>query len=283
MWMGIWLLTMREEPMNTSAVCRIVFGLWMAALVMWLAGCGAIRPESGPGETSALSGTHMPDPAALTPPAVPTDPYAATRQEMVRDQLAGRDVTDSAVLDAMRRVPRHRFVPDAYISAAYEDHPLPIGYGQTISQPYVVGLMTQALEVQPGDRVLEVGTGSGYQAAVLAALGVEVYTIEIIPDLAEQARARLAELGYGGAQVLTGDGYYGWDEHAPYDAIIVTAAPDHLPQPLIGQLRQGGRLIIPIGPPGSYQTLWLFEKVDGEVRATDLGGVMFVPLTGKGH
>ena len=202
---------------------------------------------------------------------------------MVRDQIAARGVADAAVLDVMRRVPRHRFVPDAYLSAAYEDHPLPIGYGQTISQPYIVAEMTEALKVKPGDRILEIGTGSGYQAAILDALGAAVYTVEIIPALAEQARARLAELGYTRTQVSTGDGYFGWAEHAPYDAIIVTAAPDHLPQPLIGQLKEGGRLIIPIGPTGSYQTLWLFEKVGGELQATDLGGVIFVPLRGEGH
>jgi protein-L-isoaspartate(D-aspartate) O-methyltransferase len=202
---------------------------------------------------------------------------------MVREQIAARGVADAAVLDAMRRVPRHRFVPEMYQAAAYEDHPLPIGYGQTISQPYIVALMTEALKVKPGDRILEIGTGSGYQAAILDALGADVYTVEIIPALADQARTRLADLGHARIRVLGGDGYYGWAEQAPYDAIIVTAAPDHLPQPLLGQLKEGGRLIIPIGPTGSYQTLWLFEKVSGELEATDLGGVIFVPLRGEGH
>jgi len=199
---------------------------------------------------------------------------------MVADQIEARGVTDPQVLAAMRRLPRHRFVPEEYLHFAYADHPLPIGYGQTISQPYIVALMTEALRVRPGQRVLEVGTGSGYQAAVLGEMGVEVYTVEIIPELAQQAARRLAELGYVGIHVQQADGYYGWREHAPYDAIIVTAAPDHLPQPLVEQLKEGGRLIIPIGPPGAVQTLWLFEKQGGELLATNLGAVRFVPLTG---
>jgi len=199
---------------------------------------------------------------------------------MVDEQIRGRGVQDTAVLSAMRTVPRHRFVPAQYVDEAYADHPLPIGYGQTISQPYIVGLMTEALKAKPGDRVLEVGTGSGYQAAVLAQLGVEVYTIEIIPELAQQARKTLDDLGYRGVHVRTGDGYFGWEVNAPYDAVIVTAAPDHLPQALATQLKDTGRLVIPIGPVGSVQTLWLFEKQGGELSATNLGAVSFVPLTG---
>jgi protein-L-isoaspartate(D-aspartate) O-methyltransferase len=202
---------------------------------------------------------------------------------MVQDQIAARDISDEAVLETMRRVPRHHFVPAQYLAAAYEDHPLPIGYGQTISQPYIVALMTESLKVKPGQRVLEIGTGSGYQAAILADLGCQVYTIEIVPELATQAEGRLAEVGYGQVKVLNGDGYYGWPEHAPFDAIIVTAAPDHLPLPLANQLNEGGRLVIPIGPQGAVQTLWLFEKKAGQLEATNLGGVVFVPLTGTGH
>jgi protein-L-isoaspartate(D-aspartate) O-methyltransferase len=183
-------------------------------------------------------------------------------------------------LVAMRRTPRHQFVPQEYLDQAYADHPLPIGFGQTISQPYIVALMTEALQVEPGDRVLEIGTGSGYQAAVLSELGVEVYTVEIIPELAERAERDLQAAGYADVQVLAADGYFGWEEHAPYDAIIVTAAPDHLPQPLANQLKEGGRLVIPIGPIGAVQTLWLFEKVEDELQATNLGAVRFVPLTG---
>ena len=179
----------------------------------------------------------------------------------------------------MRVVPRHEFVPAEFGNQAYEDHPLPIGYGQTISQPYIVALMTQELGVGPGDRVLEIGTGSGYQAAVLAEMGVEVYTIEIVEELATAADDRLRRLGYD-TTVLQADGYFGWEEHAPFDAIIVTAAPDHLPQPLVGQLAPGGRLVIPIGPIGAVQTLWRFTQgADDELTAENLGGVFFVPFT----
>lgn len=241
---------------------------------------------------SCIAPPVMPEPTAVpllsSPSAVPTatetpvDTFADVRAAMVRNQIEARGVKDAAVLAVMRRVPRHRFVPDEYISAAYEDHPLPIGHGQTISQPYIVALMTQSLRIKPGDKVLEIGTGSGYQAAILAELGAETYTVEIIPELARQAEARLRELGYSEIQVLNADGYYGWQDHAPYDAIIVTCAPDHLPQPLVSQLRDGGRLVIPIGPQGAFQTLWLFEKHGEELTSTNLGDVVFVPLTG-GH
>ena len=202
---------------------------------------------------------------------------------MVSDQIEARGVADPAVLAAMRAVPRHRFVPGEYLSQAYADRPLPIGYGQTISQPYIVALMTEALQLGPGQWVLEIGAGSGYQAAILAELGVETYTIEIIPELAERAKATLAEVGYGVVQVRQADGYFGWEEHAPFDTLIVTAAPDHLPQPLTNQLAEGGRMVIPIGPAGAVQTLWLFEKIDGELQATNLGAVRFVPFTGSGR
>jgi protein-L-isoaspartate(D-aspartate) O-methyltransferase len=198
---------------------------------------------------------------------------------MVREQIELRGVDDPLVLEAMRRVERHRFVPDEYLDQAYGDHPLPIGYGQTISQPYIVALMSAALGLEPGDKVLEIGTGSGYQAAVLDEMGMEVYTIEIVPELAEAAATRLQELGYDDVKVLNADGYFGWEEHAPYDAIIVTAAPDHLPQPLANQLAEDGRLVIPIGPVGLTQTLWQFEQVDGELQAVNLGPVRFVPFT----
>jgi protein-L-isoaspartate(D-aspartate) O-methyltransferase len=200
---------------------------------------------------------------------------------MVSEQIASRGVKDEAVLAAMRAVPRHLFVPDEYLDQAYEDHPLPIGFGQTISQPYIVALMTETLQLEPGEKVLEVGTGSGYQAAILAELGVEVYTIEIIPELASSAAERLKSLGYNQVQVKQADGYFGWEEHAPFEAIIVTAAPDHMPQPLAEQLAEGGRLVVPIGPIGAVQTLWLFEKLEGELNATNLGSVRFVPLTGE--
>jgi protein-L-isoaspartate(D-aspartate) O-methyltransferase len=200
---------------------------------------------------------------------------------MVQNQIENRGVIDPEVLAAMKAVPRHEFVPDEYLDQAYADHPLPIGHGQTISQPYIVALMTESLQLEPGQRVLEIGTGSGYQAAVLAEMNVEAYTIEIIPELVEAARTLLDDLGYANVVVLQADGYFGWEEHAPFDAIIVTAAPDHLPQPLANQLAEGGRLIVPIGPIGAVQTLWLFEKIEGELQATNLGGVRFVPLTGE--
>ncbi len=176
-------------------------------------------------------------------------------------------------------MPRHRFVPPEYREQAYNNHPLPIGYGQTISQPYIVALMTEALELEPGDRVLEIGTGSGYQAAVLAELGMEVYTIEIVGPLAETAASLLMDLGYENIHFRHADGYFGWEEAAPFNAIIVTAAPDHVPQPLLRQLEQGGILVIPVGPVGGFQELWSVERVGEETFETSsLGGVTFVPL-----
>jgi protein-L-isoaspartate(D-aspartate) O-methyltransferase len=201
---------------------------------------------------------------------------------MVRSQIEGRGVTDRDVLRVMEKVPRHEFVPDDYLDQAYEDHPLPIGYGQTISQPYMVAAMTELLKLASSSRVLEIGTGSGYQAAILGELAAEVYTIEIIPELCEQARERLARLGYMQIQVKCADGYYGWEEHAPYDAIIVTCAPDHIPQPLVSQLADGGRMVVPVGPPGAYQVLWLVERRGQETKTERIMGVAFVPLTG-GH
>jgi protein-L-isoaspartate(D-aspartate) O-methyltransferase len=202
---------------------------------------------------------------------------------MVEATIVERGVMDENVLRAMRTVPRHQFVPQEYLEQAYADHPLPIGYGQTISQPYIVAWMTELLELQPGDRVLEIGTGSGYQAAVLAELGmVEVYSIEIVAELAESAAQRLKDLGYTDVHVRQGDGYYGWAEAAPFDAIIVTAAPDHLPAPLVAQLADGGSIVIPIGPPGGFQSLWRFVQEAGELVAYNMGGVAFVPFTGAG-
>ena len=166
---------------------------------------------------------------------------------MVRDQIEARGIRDARVLEAMRQVPRHLFVPETLRSQAYEDYPLPIGHDQTISQPYIVAYMSETLAVGPGRRVLEIGTGSGYQAAVLAEMGVEVYTVEIVEPLARTAARTLASLGYSTVHTRVGDGYGGWPEHAPFDAVIVTAAPDHVPKPLIEQLAVGGRLVIPVG------------------------------------
>jgi protein-L-isoaspartate(D-aspartate) O-methyltransferase len=207
--------------------------------------------------------------------------HTEARRRMVEYQIRSRGVRDPRVLEAMETVPRHEFVPDDHLSMAYSDGPLPIGYGQTISQPYIVAVMTELLELDPEDRVLEIGTGSGYQAAILAELVDEVYTMEIIPELAELARERLDRLGYGGIHSVNADGYYGWEEYAPYDAIIVTAAPDHIPQSLVEQLKDGGCMVIPVGPVGWYQTLWLITNEGGETEYHNKGGVQFVPLTGE--
>ena len=204
------------------------------------------------------------------------------RRRMVDHQLRARDIFDPRVLAAMGKVPRHLFVEPALEPFAYEDRPLSIGAGQTISQPYIVALMTQLLKVQPSHRVLEVGTGSGYQAAVLAELAADVYTIEIIPLLAEGARARLETLGYRNVHVRQGDGYEGWREFAPYDAIVVTAGAPQIPAPLIEQLREGGRMAIPVGGAMMTQELILGEKQGGRLQMRSVAPVLFVPLTGKG-
>ena len=201
------------------------------------------------------------------------------RERMVREQIAGRGIRDPRVIEALREVPRHCFIPEPERPRAYDDGPVAIGQGQTISQPYIVALMTELLRAQPGDRVLEVGTGSGYQAAVLARLVGHVYTIELEERLASAAAALLGELKYENITVRTGDGYAGWPEHAPFDIVIVTAAPEQIPQPLIEQLRAGGRLIVPVGPRFTVQQLLLIEKeATGAIRTQDIAPVMFVPL-----
>jgi protein-L-isoaspartate(D-aspartate) O-methyltransferase len=203
------------------------------------------------------------------------------RRRMVKTQIENRGVEDSQVLEAMRSVPRHRFVPSASLESAYADQPQPIGHGQTISQPYIVAYMTEVLEIEPGDKVLEIGTGSGYQAAVLAEITDEVWSIEIIEPLAGQAATRLQRLGYGEVQTRTGDGYYGWEEAAPFDAVIVTAAAGHIPPPLIEQLKAGGRMIIPVGGTYEVQSLMLVRKdAEGDVTTERLMPVRFVPMTG---
>jgi len=201
---------------------------------------------------------------------------------MANPRLETPGITDPNVLEAMRTVPRHRFVLDNNRADAYGDHPLPIGYGQTISQPYIVAMMSEALGVTPGDKVLEIGAGSGYQAAVLSAMGCEVYTVEIIPELATRAEAILSELGYDVA-VRIADGYFGWSEHAPFNGIIVTAAADQVPEPLIEQLSDRAALVIPVGPAGGVQTMWRFTvDEDGLVSGKNLGLVRFVPFTRTG-
>lgn len=219
------------------------------------------------------------EPAPSAPPRG-DDYYAAARRRMVERQLADRDITDARVLEVMGRVARHRFVPEELCDQAYEDHPLPIGLEQTISQPYIVALMTQLARPTPDCKALEVGVGSGYQSAVLAELCEQVHGVEILQPLAEEAQKRLTELGYENVVVRCGDGYQGWPEHAPFDVILVAAAPDHVPQPLIDQLAPGGRLVIPVGR--HFQALLLIEKrSDGGVNRTTVAPVQFVPMTGE--
>jgi protein-L-isoaspartate(D-aspartate) O-methyltransferase len=208
------------------------------------------------------------------------DAFQAQREAMVSAQIQRRGIKSESVLRAMRTVPRHRFVPSNLITSAYRDYPLPIGYDQTISQPYIVALMTEQLDLKPESRVLEIGTGSGYQAAVLGEIAAEVYTIEIIPALYESARQLLQNMGYENVHCRMGDGYQGWPEAAPFDGIIVTAAPQHIPSPLLEQLRKGGRMTIPVGD--YYQELLLIEKSeDGELKQSSVIPVRFVPMTGE--
>jgi protein-L-isoaspartate(D-aspartate) O-methyltransferase len=207
----------------------------------------------------------------------PASDFASERQRMVEQQLKTRGIKDERVLAAMAKVPREEFVPQDSRAASYDDGPLPIGYDQTISQPYIVGFMTEQLRPKPSDRVLEVGTGSGYQAAILAELVAEVYTIEIVEPLAKNAQATLPRLGYKNIQMKVGDGYQGWPEQAPFDAIIVTCAPDKVPQPLIDQLKDGGRMIIPVGERFAQQ-LYLLEKKNGQLKESVSLPVRFVPM-----
>ena len=209
-------------------------------------------------------------------PGDTADPYAERRGRMVREQLQARGIRDSAVLAAMARVPRHRFVPRSEQRLAYADQPLPIGFGQTISQPYIVAYMAEAADIAPHETVLEIGTGSGYGAAILAELAREVHTIEIVPELADRARDVLRELGYANVTVRAGDGYAGWREHAPFDAIVVTAAPDHVPPALVEQLAMSGRMIIPVGL-GDQEMRVITRTPAGVTQETTLL-VRFVPL-----
>jgi len=240
----------------------LVCGLGCGALL--LVGCFACA--AGAGDRNSPSGQGE----AL---------LAERRRQMVETQIRARGIKDSRVLAAIEKVRRHRFVRESDIDYAYADSPVAIGLGQTISQPYIVAFMTEALSVQPTDKVLEIGTGSGYQAAVLGELSREVYTIEILPELAERSSRLLKELGYANVHVRAGDGYAGWPEHAPFDAIIVTAAPDHVPQPLVDQLKMGGRLVVPVGR-GDQDLLILTRTADG-LREDGRLPVRFVPLTRK--
>jgi protein-L-isoaspartate(D-aspartate) O-methyltransferase len=240
-------------------VCTLAFGVrriwrWLIIVAVASAGCGQNAP--------------------------PVSDFAAQRQIMIQQQLTARGINDQRVLAAMAKVPREEFVAPESRVASYEDGPLPIGYGQTISQPYVVAFMTEQLRPKPSDRVLEVGTGSGYQAAILAELVSEIYSIEIVEPLAKNAETTLQRLGYKNVHVKIGDGYKGWPEMAPFDAIIVTCAPDKVPQPLVDQLKDNGRMVIPVGDRFAQQ-LYLLEKKNGQLKQSATLPVRFVPMTSE--
>ena len=239
-----------------SSLKESIFAAWVSTCLLWASSCGGAerKPDS-------------------------TSEHADERETMVKMQLSSRGIRDKPVLDAMQRVSRHLFIPESHRREAYADHPVPIGFRQTISQPYIVAFMTQALELRPEDRVLEIGTGSGYQAAILGELAREVFTIEIIPQLGERSKELLARLGYKNIQVRTGDGYKGWPEEAPFDAIIVTAAPPQVPQPLLDQLKVGGRMIIPVGE--FNQGLILITRTVKGYERRNVLPVRFVPMTGE--
>ena len=224
----------------------------------------------------ALAGCRAETRSASTPESATG--FEAARAAMVDQQIRARGVGEERVLAAMAAVPREEFVPPDQRPRAYEDHPLPIGEGQTISQPYIVALMTELLELERGDKVLEIGTGSGYQAAILSELTPHVYSIEIIPSLASRAEATLRRLGYDTVMVKAGDGYLGWPEHAPFDGIIVTCAPEEVPEPLAEQLAEGGRMVIPVGPQWTNQTLYVLRKQEGRLESTAVIPVRFVPM-----
>lgn len=247
----------------------------LAAGALWLAACSPKHEAAGEPDNPASE--------AARGPAGEDPKWSTKRERMVRQQLTSgdRNIRSQRVLDAMGKVPRHQFVPASQQTFAYDDRPLPIGHGQTISQPYVVAFMTEALDPQPGDRVLEIGTGSGYQAAILAELVKEVWTIEIVEPLGKTAEAALKAEGYDNVHVRIGDGYAGLPDEAPFDSIIVTCAPDHVPPALIGQLKDGGRMMIPVGPEGGVQELVLLRKRGDEIERESVLPVRFVPMTGK--
>lgn len=247
-------------------LCFLIMALFLGGSIPRL---DISRPDQ-PEEVAILS----------TPEIEMSAVHQQARQRMVQSGIIGWGIEDAEVVQVMGQVPRHEFVPEELLGMAYENVPLPIGYGQTISQPYIVALMTQELAVSTGDRILEIGTGSGYQAAVLAELGVEIYTIEIVEPLVKLAEERLERLGYKNVSTRHADGYYGWPEESPFDAIIVTAAPDHVPAPLLAQLKVGGIMVIPVGPVGGFQELWKITRTgEDSYQSVSLGGVRFVPLT----
>jgi len=269
--------TLPDWPVQTANPfgCILRYGALSAALAC--AGCAAdtrSREWDAPANerTDSIVSLSSPTPAESAQ-------YAVERETMVSEQVAARDVRDMLVLSAMRSVPRHEFVPEELRPAAYRDAPLPVGEGQTISQPYIVGLMTEALGLEGGEKILEVGTGTGYQAAVLDEIAGQVFTVEINEDLAARAKANLERLGYGDIRVRIGDGYRGWPEEAPFDAIVVTAAPDHVPDPLLQQLAVGGRLVLPVGR--KRQVLQVWTRTEDGFENRNLVPVQFVPMTGE--
>jgi protein-L-isoaspartate(D-aspartate) O-methyltransferase len=262
-----WVLL---PALGLGASCRAGTDPWVTGGNghMGTGGAGSAAPAAARDRSPAEAAAAEEEPALTT-----------ARLRMVREQIESRGVRDPLVLEAMRKVPRHRFVPEGLLGLAYDDGPLPIGEGQTISQPYIVALMTELLHVRPEGKVLEIGTGSGYQAAVLAEMGLEVYTIEIVATLAESARRKLEAMGYRTIRFRVGDGYRGWAEAAPFDGIIVTAAPDHVPEPLVEQLEVGGRMVIPVG--SFNQDLKVITRTPGGAREEESIPVRFVPMTGE--
>jgi protein-L-isoaspartate(D-aspartate) O-methyltransferase len=257
---------------------------------LWLVGAGTALVAPGPAQEPVASRLLRFAPLAPGAPAPTVSPreqqgpeaadeFAVARDEMVRAQIAARGIDQGSVLQAMRTVPRHLFVPEELQAAAYADHPLAIGQGQTISQPYVVALMTQLLELRGGEKILEIGTGSGYHAAVMSRIAGSIYSVEIIPELARRARRTLEQIGYDNVHVRHGDGYQGWPEEAPFDAIVLTAAPEQIPPPLLDQLKVGGRMVAPVG--GFFQELKLIVKHDDGIETRSVEAVRFVPMTGK--
>jgi protein-L-isoaspartate(D-aspartate) O-methyltransferase len=249
-----------------AAIFAVLIALLVNPYILLLGGCSTNRLPVTQKEQQKDSASQTADLARL-------------RERMVQVQLKGRDITDTSVLAAMAKVPRHEFISRDLIESAYDDSALPLTLGQTISQPYIVAYMTQALELKGTERVLEIGTGSGYQAAILAEIVPEVYTVEILPDLSERAASVLAKLGYKNIHFRIGDGFVGWPQHAPFDRIIVTAAPETIPQPLIDQLKDGGRMVIPVGRPD--QDLLVLEKGKSGITRRSTIPVRFVPMTGK--
>ena len=259
----------RAQGLEVISKPLLVLAAWLAVMAAPASACGGTNAPAEP----------TPSGVPERPGSTQQDPYEELRSRMVERDIAARGVSDPEVLSAMRMVPRHEYVPPALIPRAYEDRPLPIGMNQTISQPYIVALMTELAQIEPGDRVLEIGTGSGYQAAVLSVLADRVFTIEILEELSEAAAQRLKTLGHSNIEFRAGDGYRGWPEEAPFDAIVVTAAPPHVPRPLIDQLALGARLIIPVGT--GYQELLVIERTADGIEQRRSIPVRFVPMTGE--